>query len=432
MFKQIQDRLLISYLIVLASILGTFAIAVRIVYAHSLKQQLTDELTTLGQGAVSSAEFNHGQLEVGNDVSVKDLIARGQALQWFNLQGQLRVQQGKAVSTLPFSSRETFQIQSSSPRIQSVILPLVGRSSQQQLGYVRASQSLEELDENLRKLDWGLSSGIVMALILSGVGGVWLTRQAMHPIEESFQRLKQFTADASHELRSPLMAIKSNVAVALKYSEGMRPSDAEKFEAIASATHQMTHLTEDLLLLARTDQAANPDFQPVYLTQILEQLVERYQLQAHKKQIVLHAHLTDSVWVVGDAAQLAQLFTNLITNALHYTLNGGIVEVTLSRIGQNLLVDVKDTGIGIAPDHLARVFDRFWRADQSRAYWDGGSGLGLAIAHSIAQSHGGTISVSSQVKTGSCFTVRLAAITGMTPKIVKAPSANTSDDQFFG
>ena len=410
MFKQLQYRLLVSYLIVFASILGTFAIAVRMVYAHSLKQQLTDKLTTLGQGAASSAESNHGQLEVGNDFSAKDLITRGQALQWFDLQGQLIAQQGKAVSTLPFSSRERLQVQQSTPQIQSVTLPIISSEAQQQLGYVRASQSLEELDENLRKLDWGLGSGIVIALILSSVGGVWLTRQAMQPIEESFQTLKQFTADASHELRSPLMAIKSNVSVALKYPDGIRPADAEKFEAIASATQQMTHLTEDLLLLARTDKAVIPNRQPVNLTQVLEQLVELYQPQAQTQQIILQAHSAKSAFTLGDAAQLSRLFTNLIMNALHYTLEGG-VEVKLSRAGQHLVVDVDDTGIGIASESLARVFDRFWRADQSRSHWEGGSGLGLAIAQSIARSHGGTISVSSQMGVGSCFTVRLPAIT---------------------
>jgi len=406
-FKQIRYRLLASYLAVFASILGTFAIAVRIVYAHSLKQQLTNELTTLGQGAVTSAEFNYGRLEVGNDISVQDLVARSQALQWFDLRGQLIAQQGKAISTLPFSSRETSQIQSSNPRIQSVTLPIVSSNNQQQLGYVRASQSLEELDENLQKLDWGLSGGIVIALMLSGIGGVWLTRQAMSPIEESFQRLKQFTADASHELRNPLMAIKSNVSVALKYPEGMRSIDAEKFMAIASASDQMAHLTEDLLLLARTDKATKPEQQPIDLTEVLERLVESYQLQAQTKQITLQTNLAQSAYVLGDVAQLTRLFTNLIVNALHYTLEEGRVEVNLSRTGQNLIVDVTDTGVGIAPEQLARVFDRFWRANQPRTHWDSGSGLGLAIAQSIAQSHGGTIGVNSQVNVGSCFTVRL-------------------------
>jgi len=126
---------------------------------------------------------------------------------------------------LPLPVDRTVQIQLDN-RIQGVTLPIVGSDDRKQIGYVRVSQSLEELDETLRKLDLGLGSGIVFALLLSGVGGVILTRQAMQPIERSFQRLKQFTADASHELRSPLMAIKSNAAVAIKYPEGMRETDA--------------------------------------------------------------------------------------------------------------------------------------------------------------------------------------------------------------
>jgi OmpR-family two-component system manganese-sensing sensor histidine kinase len=405
-FKPIQYRLLASYLAVFASILTVFAIAVRVVYAHSLRQQLTEQLTELGQGAVSSAEFNNGRLEVGNDVSNQDLIARDQALQWYDQQERLIAQQGKVVSTLPFSSRVTIQIQPSKPRIQSITLPILSSREQRQIGFVRASQSLEELDENLQKLDWGLGGGIVMALLLSAGGGIWLTRQAMQPIEESFQRLKQFTADASHELRSPLMAIKSNVSVALKYPDGIRPADVDKFEAIASATEQMTHLTEDLLLLARTDKVTVPDQKLVNLVDILNSLIEQYQAQAKAKQVRLTAELNPACCVTGDAAQLARLFTNLIVNALHYTTAGGTVEVILSRTKTSAVAQVKDTGIGIAPEHLARVFDRFWRADDSRRHWEGGSGLGLAIAQLIVHNHGGTIAVNSQVGIGSCFTVR--------------------------
>ena len=102
MFKQIQRRLLVSYLAVLAAILGTFAIAVRAVYAYSLTQQLTDKLVVLGQEAATNAESNRGQLEVGNDIPAKELIARGQALQWFDLQEHLISQKGKAISALPF------------------------------------------------------------------------------------------------------------------------------------------------------------------------------------------------------------------------------------------------------------------------------------------------------------------------------------------
>ncbi len=410
MFQAIRYRLLISYLVVLASILGVFAIAVRVVFSQSLTQQLTAQLRLLGQGAAANAVFNQkqGRIIVGKGFSTPELIARERAIQWFDLEGRLIDQQGKAVLALPIpaSTEDPVQIQASQPRIQGVTLPILSNDDRQPVGYVRVSKSLAEQDERLQKLDLGLGGGIVMALILSGAGGIWLTRQAMRPIEESFQRLKQFTADASHELRSPLMAIKTNVSVALKYPGGMRPADAEKFEAIASATAQMTDLTEDLLLLARSDQAPSRNWQPVNLTLILEKVLQLYQPQAAAKEIHFKSQLAESLYLLGDADQLTRLFTNLITNALHYTPARGIVEVEASQVGHSLVVNVEDTGIGIAPEHLERIFDQFWRADQSRSYWQSGSGLGLAIAKTIAKRHGGMINVTSQVGVGSCFTVR--------------------------
>ena len=405
MFRKIQYRLLLYYLVVFASILGAFAIAVRLLFTHSSTQQLTEKLAALGQGAAANSEFDQGHFKIGEDFSTADLIARGQALQWFNPQGQLITQQGKTQLVLPFVPN-TVQIQASQPRLLSVTLPILSNDDQRLIGHIRVSQSLEEADENLRKLDLGLSGGIIMALILSSIGGIWLTRQAMQPIETSFQQLQQFTADASHELRSPLMAIKSNVGVALKYPDGMRSTDIEKFQAIASATTQMTQLTEDLLLLARFDQANHNNFAPVNLTELLENLIKLYESPAQAKRIALKSQLKQ-LNVSGNAAQLIRLFTNLIVNALHYTAEGGTIDVQAKRIGQHLIITITDTGIGIAPEHLTKIFDRFWCADQSRVHWSGGSGLGLAIAQTIAKSHGGMITVTSQVGIGSCFSVSL-------------------------
>jgi OmpR-family two-component system manganese-sensing sensor histidine kinase len=287
--------------------------------------------------------------------------------------------------------------------------PIIGSDNKKLIGYVRASQSLEEFNETLNKLDWGLGGGVIVALVISGVGGVWLTRQAMQPIEESFERLKQFTADASHELRSPLMVIKSNTAVALKYPEGIRETDAEKFQAITSATNQMTHLTENLLFLARYDKLPNQGQENINIAFVLDNLIELYEPQAVSKQIILKYQLNENFYIRGDSIELIRLFTNLIQNAIHYTPLAGTIEITASRIGSHIIVDVKDTGVGIALDHLEKVFERFWRADKSRSYNFGGSGLGLAIAQAIAQNHGGLITVTSQLEIGSCFTVRLPA-----------------------
>jgi two-component system, OmpR family, manganese sensing sensor histidine kinase len=407
MFEKIRYRLLLSYLLVLASILSIFALGVRVIFARSLTQQLTEKLTALGQGAAGNAEWENGQIKIESDFNVENLIDKNQALQLFDTKGNTIFQQGNFVLTRPLSFNETVQFETITNRVQGVTLPIINNSNGKVIGYVRVSQSLEEIDKTLSKLNLGLGSGIVIALMFSGIGGMILTRLTMQPIEDNFKTLKQFTADASHELRSPLMAIKSNLAVALKYPEGMRESDAEKFRAIASAANQMTRLTEDLLLLARRDKADTISKDIVNLTAILENLVQIYQSHAEVKEIYLKPHLTENIYLVGDSIQLTRLFTNLIQNSLHYTPSEGTVEITANHLGSYLIVNVQDTGVGIAPEHIKRVFERFWRAEQSRSYWDGGSGLGLAIAQAIAQNHGGVITVTSQLGVGSCFTVRL-------------------------
>ncbi|MEH2089540.1 histidine kinase dimerization/phospho-acceptor domain-containing protein [Nostoc sp.] len=118
---------------------------------------------------------------------------------------------------MPFFPNKIVQFQTGKIPIQAVNVPIIASDNGELVGYVRVSQSLEEFDETLQKLDWGLSGGIIITLVLSGIGGILLTHQAMQPIEESFERLKQFTADASHELRSPLMAIKINAELPLEY-----------------------------------------------------------------------------------------------------------------------------------------------------------------------------------------------------------------------
>ncbi|MEH2451875.1 sensor histidine kinase [Nostoc sp.] len=407
MFQKIRYRLLLSYLVVFASLLGTFAIAVRVAFTRSLTEQITDKLIAIGKGAAANVEFEKGRLTVESDFRPQDLITYHQALQWFDTQGNLITQQGKTVLTLPLLSNKMVQVQTGKIPIQAVTVPIMMSDNGELVGYVRVSQSLEEFDETLQKLDWGLGGGIIITLVLSSIGGILLTRQAMQPIEESFQKLKQFTADASHELRSPLMAIKINAELPLEYPEEIGPKDAEKFQAIASATNQMTRLTKDLLLLARTDKVSTQNRDTLNLTSILENVIQLYKPQAEAKQINFKIQLIPNFQLIGDSVQLTRLFTNLVENALYYTPSGGVVEIKISRVGSQLYVNVQDTGVGIALEHIDKVFERFWRADQSRSYWSGGSGLGLAIAQAIAQNHGGLISVTSQLGVGSCFTVRL-------------------------
>ncbi|MBD3561321.1 ATP-binding protein, partial [Planktothrix sp. FACHB-1355] len=138
-----------------------------------------------------------------------------------------------------------------------------------------------------------------------------------------------------------------------------------------------------------------------------EDLLEMLELQAEEKEIYLKSNLLVGIFVKGDAVKLMRLFANLLENALQYTPAGGTVTLTMKNVDKYVFVSVEDTGIGIAPEHLKSVFDRFWRADKARSRRQGGQGMGLAIAQAIAQFHGCEITVSSEVGVGSCFRVRL-------------------------
>lgn len=412
-FETLRYRLLLSYLAVLAAILLIFALAVRVVFARSLVQKQTDELMLLARAAATTADFTGGQITLGEAFAASRLTARNQALQWFNARGQLIGQSGQETVSMPIDFNQPIQVQArmgrSGQNVLAVTLSIVNKRTGLVTGFVRSSQSLEVIDASLNRLDWGLGTGIAIAVVCSSAGGIWLTRQSMKPIEESFERLRQFTADASHELRSPLMAIKSNAQVALKYPEGMRPGDAEKLTAIASATQQMTQLTEDLLFLARTDRLPQYSRESVNLSELLSNLIQLYEPQAQAKEIHLSGQLEEDLILFGDRAQLQRLFTNLLVNALQYTPSAGSIQILTERTQKQVIVTVQDTGIGIESSQIPKVFDRFWRATQSRTYSENGSGLGLAIAQAIAQNHGGQISVTSEVGQGSQFTVAFAA-----------------------
>ncbi|MBV6622601.1 MAG: HAMP domain-containing histidine kinase [Rivularia sp. (in: Bacteria)] len=409
MFQKIRNRLLLFNLIVFAIVLAGFAIVVRVIFVRSLSQQVTDRLTVLGQGVTVDAELEDGKLEIEEHWEVRDLAARQGGLQWFDTKGNLLKQQGEHNVNLPFNPKKTIKLQTNGSKIKAVTLPIYDGETRQLIGYIRVSQSLEEFDETIQQLDLGLGSGVIFALILSGIGGIWLNRQAMQPIEESFTRLKQFTADASHELRNPLMAIKSSAAVALKYPEGMRDNDKEKFTAIASATNQMTQLTEDLLLLARTDKVIDTERKIINLQEVISSLIQLYKSQAEAKKIDLQVEIQSNLLLLGDVKKLNRALGNLIQNAIYYTHKGGKITVKANPVSSQIQIKIEDTGIGIAPENLERIFERFWRVDKSRSYESGSSGLGLAISQAIVQNHGGSITVTSQLGVGSCFTVLLPA-----------------------
>ena len=409
MFQKIRIRLLLNTLLVFTLVLAGSAIAVRLVFVRNLQEQTTERLISVGQGIVAEAELDEkGQLKVEDEFLVQALLDEHQSFEWFTLQGTAVERMGGFFPVTPLDTQATIVFEEErEPHIQSVILPIIGQKTGKQIGYVRANQLMDDFEETVLQLDIGLGAGVVVATVLASGGILWLNKQTMQPIEESFQRLKQFTADASHELRSPLMAISSNAEVSLRYPEGMRSDDRDAITSILNASEQMTRLTEDLLILARTDQVAAMKLAPLNLSNLLKDLVQLYRSQAADKQVQITTVIEPDLTLQGDSVCLTRAFTNLLQNAICYTPTGGNVELSLGRSGNRLQVIVKDTGVGIAKENLDKVFERFWRADQARNYDDGGSGLGLSITRAIIQSHGGTVEVTSGVGQGSCFAVDL-------------------------
>jgi len=274
----------------------------------------------------------------------------------------------------------------------------------QTLGYLRVVQSLGTLDRVLGPLMWSLGLGIPLTILVIGVGGWILAGVAMEPIRASYAQLQQFAADASHELRTPITAIQTNVQVLL--GEDVAPEDYRQgLRAIERVNRRMGRLVNDLLFLVRNEASAQPMTQTVNLGELLAEIVEEEGPVAQRGGIALDLRVLQNGLIHGEPDQLARLVLNLLSNAFCYTPQGGAVRLTLRREDRQLCLDIQDTGAGIAPADQARIFERFYRVDRARSRKQGGVGLGLAIAQTIAHNHGGEITLTSHLGQGSTFTV---------------------------
>lgn len=427
LFQGLRWRLLLSYLLVMAAILAVFSVQVYVFVSRRLYAQIDAELQTLAQSAALSLsdikQEGKPYLDKVDKVPWRDIFNRDRhSLEWFTADGRLLARKGAITLHLPPKLREqnivvraireekSFQVRAFTISVHSdadvLRRPVL-------VGYIRASQSIAPVEKAQLRLLWGLGVGGIIALGLVGIGGLWLTEYSLKPVEQSFLRLKQFTADASHELRTPLTVIKTSVEVMMNHPERVHPKDAKKLAAISSATAQMNRLVEDLLFLARTDTSiptARREWTRVALDEVLKDLVDFLEPSAQSQGIKLVTQGIIPMTLVGDAMQLARLFSNLLRNAVSYTSSGGTVTLSVARTNQVTIISVEDTGIGISKEQIPYIFNRFYRVDKHRARRQGGLGLGLAIAQSIAQLHKGKITIQSQVGVGSCFRVHLPTV----------------------
>jgi heavy metal sensor kinase len=325
---------------------------------------------------------------------------------------------------------------------------------QQEIGGARyditLAVSIDGYNRALRSFGIGLFFAVPALLSVAAAGGYWMSRRALEPVDEitrtarsigirdlaqrlavsnsgdelarlaetlnemlarletAFQRITQFTADASHELRTPVAVVRTSAELALSKprSEG---EYREVLALILSETEKISRLIEQLLELARADSGSvELALTRTDLREPLREACRQASFLAESKEIEFRAKIPEqAIWVAGESSALEKLFMIVLDNAVKYTASRGHIEVSIKADGQFAVIDVNDTGIGIGSEDIPHVFERFYRVDKARSRESGGIGLGLAIGKWIAQTHRGDISVQSEPHKGSTFQIKL-------------------------
>lgn len=315
---------------------------------------------------------------------------------------------------------------------------------------IQLAQSLEESSELVGHFGWILGACIPIVLLVAGFIGYWMARRALQPVititedaraitaldiskriavpaakdelrslsttlnemlgrlEAAFHRVTQFTADASHELRTPVALIRTTAELAM--AEQSPQSWLEALSSILEESEQTTVLIEDLLLLARADANVHLRQEPLDVAAVVDTAMRQVGVLARAKNISLNFDSTSTGhWMNGNSKLLRRLFLILADNAIKYTRDGGQIHVKLEHEGESVHFEIRDTGVGISSEDLPHIFERFYRADKARDR-SGGAGLGLSIAEWIAKVHHGTIKVTSAVDEGTGVTVRFPSM----------------------
>jgi heavy metal sensor kinase len=453
----IRLRLTAWYFAVLAVVLSAFGVSAYVEMRHSIHRTVDEELQIRAEGVHQLIERTI-QRGAPEDLPEglrehTELRQGGALLQVSDEQGNW-LYRSKVMSDYGLPRPVTIRNPNRAIDFRGGAVPLRVWNQQVNVGgHSYLIQSAYEMDDFYGALeDFALLLFISIPLLLIGAaaGGYWISTRALAPVDQitqtartisaqnlssrlvvpntgdelqrlsetlngmlgrldaAFKKITQFTADASHELRTPVAVMRTRAELALRKAR----SPEEYREVIAEVLAELektSALIEQLMFLARADSGAETlHFSPTNVAEVLREACHQGSALAEAKQVGFAEHINgDSVWVQGDASSLRRLFLILIDNAVKYTAPSGRVEVSLNRNNGFAVAEVRDTGIGIAESDLPSVFERFYRADKARSRESGGVGLGLSIGRWITEVHAGTIEVQSAPGRGSVFQVRL-------------------------
>lgn len=450
--KSIKFRLTLWFLAVIVLILAVFGVAAYILLRGSLYRNLDDSLRDRINELQSSTRYDGRQFSVSETV--------GEVVMFYDADGALRQTLGPTIQA--DLSKIIGQALYGDKRLQTVKraegppmrlcagpinVQVSGAGPQIRFALV-VGRTTNDIANVLAQFRVVIPVASFLVLILAGVGGLFLADRALEPVdqiaetargigesdlsrridvqsddelgrlastlngmigrlEEAFKKERQFVADASHELRTPLAIIQAESSLAL---EKARTQDEyqRSLELVSQEIDFMSEIVGKMLLLARSDSGAETlDFEDIKLKPLLAELAQDLDLLVQDKGLKLDLGPMEELKVRGDRVKLKQLFLNILDNAVRYTPSGGTITATLGRRNGSAVASVTDTGIGIPPEHLPFIFDRFYRVDKARTASDGGTGLGLSIALSVAKMHGGGIEVESEPGKGTTFRIVL-------------------------
>ncbi|MEW6545153.1 MAG: heavy metal sensor histidine kinase [Nitrospirota bacterium] len=457
-----RGRLTLWYGSALLLTLLAFAVLLYMVMARGLREQLDHALEKAATAAVQAVE----QRGIGPSLPFEDLSEDFPELavvdkffQIFSPAGKITIQSRNAkrldvplsrtALEAAFVGQSTFEsarFKGESP-VRLLSVPI--RRGGTLVNIVQVGTSMHPIEHTLRRLLAVFLLATPVALLVALAGGWFLAGRALRPVEAvteaarriaagdlsqrlavpsardeigrlaatfnemiarldaSFQQIRRFSADASHELRTPLTVLKGEAELALR-----RPRSAEDYRLVLESAleeiDRMARIVDELLFLSRADLGeVKLACKPVRLEALLEDVQRQAAVLGQDKQVQVTIPRAESCTVSGDELRLHELILNLVDNAVKYSQVGGTVELMLARDRDRARLTVADSGIGIAPEEQARIFDRFYRTETARAHDKRGTGLGLSICKWIAEAHRGLIEVESQVGKGSRFTLTL-------------------------
>ena len=441
MFQATRRRLAIWYTSATAILLIIFAIGIYSYFYKTLIDRIDDTLKHVIEIVepslvIEKVTVTEGGYKINLDASfyqhpqtTNQVEDDHIDLEWFSPDGNRLWETSEQILPVPLSfdsGGETIRV--SDDYLLRQITKRVQKGSDI-LGYLRVSHPLFDVIKPIRQLIVDLTIAIMLLIIAVGMLGWFLSGIAIEPVKESYHSLKQFTADASHELRNPIATLKTNIEGLLAYPQTDWQLMEKQLNISARLVSKLASLVNDLLFLARNDGGIiNYQLQFLPLDALLLEVVEEQKIIAKSQNISLDFNIINGDYlqedlfsIQGDWSQINRLFTNLISNAILHGKDYSQAEkklqikVTLSMIKKttknHYQVIVEDNGIGIKQEYLPYLFDRFYRSDSARTYQNNQSstGLGLAIVKAIVENHQGKIVVESKIHQGSKFVVILPA-----------------------